>query len=401
MTAVPQLQFTESGLIVPTSAAVLDGEITDINDAFGGGVNPSLETPQGQLASSIAASINDKNAAIAYLVNQVDPLYSSGKFQDGIGRIYFLDRKPALPTVVQCTVIGIFGTVIPVGALARDTSGNNYVCSGEVTIGISGQVEAEFSNVLTGPMPCPENTLTIVGQAIPGWDAISNDAAGVLGANVESRAEFENRRKNSVALNAHGTPPSIYANVFAVDGVIDAYVIDNPLSTVVLTGSTDYPVAAHSIYVAVVGGDDTDVASAIWNKKDAGCDYNGNTEVTIRDESGYSYPQPSYQVKFERPSTLPILFAVRIVNKAGLPANTDDLIKQAIIARFNGVDGSLRERIGSTILSSRYYAPVSLVPEIELIDILVGSITPTLTQVNVGIDQRPTIDESDISVTRV
>lgn len=401
MTAVPQLQFTESGLIVPTSAAVLDGEITDINDAFGGGLNPSLETPQGQLASSIAASINDKNAAIAYLVNQVDPLYSSGKFQDGIGRFYFLDRKPALPTVVQCTVIGIFGTVIPVGAPARDTSGNNYVCSGAVTIGISGQVEAEFRNVLNGPIPCPENTLTIVGQAIPGWDAISNDAAGVLGANVESRSEFENRRKNSVALNAHGTPASIYSNVFAVDGVIDAYVIDNPLSTVVLTGSTDYPVAANSIYVAVVGGDDTEVAQAMWDKKSGGCNYNGNTEVTIRDESGYSYPQPSYRVKFERPSTLPILFAVRIVNKAGLPANTDDLIKQAIIARFNGVDGSLRERIGSTILSSRYYAPVSLVPEIELIDILVGSITPTLTQVNVGIDQRPTIDESDISVTRV
>ncbi|HNF64011.1 MAG TPA: baseplate J/gp47 family protein, partial [Rhodocyclaceae bacterium] len=120
------------------------GVQADINAAFGGGLNPALETPQGQLASSQAAVIGDKNNEFALFVNQVDPQYSADRFQDAIGRIYFLTRKPATPTTVQATVNGLAGTVIPGGTLAQDTSGNTYACSGNVTIDATGSVTAEF-----------------------------------------------------------------------------------------------------------------------------------------------------------------------------------------------------------------------------------------------------------------
>jgi hypothetical protein len=154
--------------------------------------------------------------------------------------------------------------------------------------------------------------------------------------------------------------------------------------------------------VAVVGGVDADVAAAIWSKKDVGCDYNGNTTVTVTDASGYNYPQPTYQIKFERPSALACKFAVQLVNDPLLPLNIVDLVKAAIIARFNGTDGTVRERIGSIILASRYYGAVTAcAPNVALLSVLIGTVTPTLTQVAVGIDQRPTLSASDISVTLV
>ena len=373
-----------------------------MNAAFGGGLNPGLETPQGQLASSQAAVIGDKNNEVALIVNQVDPQYSADRFQDAIGRIYFLTRKPATPTAVTATLGGIAGTVIPAGTFAQDTDGNTYALSGDATIGIAGTVDADFQNVQTGPIPCAAGTLTSVYQAIPGWDTITNAADGTMGSNVESRADFEYRRRNSVALNGKGTPQAIYAAVFDLLDVLDVYVKDNPSGNTVNTGPTNYPILPHSVYVAVVGGTDAEVAAAIWRKKDTGCDYNGNTTVTVTDDAGYSYPQPTYTVKFERPAALPVLFAVSLVDDPSLPSDIVQRVKAAIIARFNGADGTTRERIGSLILASRYYgAVVAVASNVSLISVLIGTVTPTLSQVAVGIDQKPTLSEADISVTLV
>lgn len=400
--SVPKIQFTPAGLVIPTESAILAGVQSDIDAAFGGGVNPALETPQGQIASSQSAVIADKNAEIALVVNQLDPLYASGRFQDALGRIYFLTRKPALATVVQCQLVGVVGAVIPAGALAQDTSGNTYILSGSVTIGAGGTATGEFQNIETGPIACPAGTLVKVYQSVSGWDSVTNPTDGVIGSVVESRADFEIRRKNSVALNAHGTPASIYAAVFNIPDVVDVYVIDNPSNDILEVGNTSYPLAPHSIYVAAVGGLDADIARAIWTKKDLGCDYNGNTTEIIVDNSGYNYPPPSYEVKFQRPDPLPVKFAVRVVNDAHLPSDAVELIKAAIISRFNGLDGTQRERIGSLILSSRYYGAVASVsPNVSVLDILIGEITPTVTQVAVGIDERPTISADDITVTLV
>lgn len=397
--SVPQISFTPAGLVLPTEAAVLAGVQADINAAFGGGVNPALETPQGQLASSEAAVIADKNAEVALIVNQIDPQYADGRFQDAIARIYYLTRKPATSTSVTATLGGVASTVIPAGTLAQDTGGNTYSLTANATVGVGGTVNAEFQNIATGPIPCPASSLIKVYQSISGWDTITNSADGTLGQDVETREDFEFRRKNSVAINAKGTPESIYAAVFAVDNVLDAYVIDNPTGVAVNTGATNYPVLAHSVYIAVVGGIDADIAAAIWSKKDLGCDYNGNTSASVTDTSGYSYPYPTYTVKFERPGPLAIKFAVSIVNSPSLPSDIVTLTKNAIVARFNGTDGTARERIGSTIFASRYYGAVP--GSASLISILIGTSSATLTQVSVGIDQKPTLSASDIAVTLI
>lgn len=400
--SVPSLQFTAAGLVVPSETDVLAGVQSDMDAAFGGGLNPALETPQGQLASSQAAVIGDKNNEVAYVTNQVDPQFADGRFQDAIGRIYFLTRKPAVATAVQATLTGLPGTVVPTGTLAQDTSGNTYASVSDATIGSVGTVTAEFQNIATGPIACPAGTLTSVYQAIAGWDAITNVAAGVLGSVVESRADFEYRRKNSVALNAVGTLDSIYAEVFNLPDVLDVYATENFTNAAVLTGATNYSLAPHSLYVAVVGGVAADIAAAIWRKKDVGCDYNGNTTVTVTDSAGYSYPQPSYDVKFERPTAVPIKFDVQLVNDPSLPSDILTQVQNAIIAQFNGTGGGTRERIGSRILSSRYYAPVAAIsPSVSLIEILLGSATPTLTQLLMGIDEQPTIDALDIGITLV
>lgn len=400
-TNVPQIVFTPTGLTVPQESDILAGVQADFNDAFGGNLNPALNTPQGQLATSETAVIADAYSQFSQFVNQVDPDTADGFMQDAIARIYFLNRSPGEPTSVMCDCTGVVGTIIPTGAQAQDTSGNRYVCTLGGTIPGGGTISLPFANVVLGPVPCPAHTLTQIYQAVPGWDTIDNPADGVLGALVESRAAFEQRREQSVALNAHGSLNSIYAAVFDVPGVIDVYATENVTNAPLPTGATAYVLAPHSLYVAAVGGNPTAIATAIWTKKDVGCDYNGNTSIVITD-TNYSPPQPTYTVKYEIPPALPIKFSVDIANSGSLPSGIVALVKAAIIAAFTGADGSTRVRIGSLLLAAKFYPGiVNIGPEVSVLSILLGSATPTLTSQLIGIDQAPTVVDTDIAVNLV
>jgi uncharacterized phage protein gp47/JayE len=401
-TNVPTVEFTPTGLQVPQEAEILAGVQADYNEAFGGNLNPGLETPQGQLASSTAAIVADANASFAEFVNQVNPDTADGAMQDAIARIYFLDRSPGAPTAVQCLCTGNVGVTIPVGAEAQDTSGNRYVCEQAGVIPASGNITLPFANVVDGPIPCPADTLTIIYRAIPGWDTINNPLPGVLGRLVETRAEFEFRRENSVAANGHGSKESIYGAVFEVDDVLDVFVTENVTDAVLNYGATNYPLAPHSVYVGVVGGASQAIGEAIYTKKDLGCNMNGNTTVQVADES-YSFPQPLYDITFNRPTALPILFEVQLTDSSSLPNNIDELVKAAIIAAFNGtVDAVPRPRIGGLIVASKFVIPISAIgPEVSILSLLIGTVTPTLTSIAVGIDQAPTVSENDITVILV
>lgn len=401
-TAVPQIEFTPTGLVLPAESAVLAGAISDFNAAFGGNLNPALNTPQGQLASSLSAIIADVNAFWAWLVNQMNPDVNSGFMQDAIGRIYFLTRNPGLGTVVQCTCIGAANTPIPMGSQVQDTSGNNYISTVAATIPIGGSVSIPFVNTTLGPIACPANTVTKIFQTIPGWDTVNNPLPGVAGANVESQAAFEFRREQSVALNARGALPSITANVWQVPGVIDVYGYENTTNAPITVGETDYVMVPHSIYIGVVGGDPQAVAQAIWEKKNDGSDYNGNTTETVVDSTNYEIPYPSYSVTFNIPSATPILFSVQVKNTPQLPTNYVSLVQAAIIAAFVGSSGGTRARMGALLTAAQFYpAVINIGQGVQLVSILLGSASPTLTQQLMGIDQEPTVTMGNISVTAV
>ena len=372
-TSVPQPTFGPNGFIAPDEADIYSGVFADLNAAFGGNLNPAVETPQGQWCSSLTAEIGAINDQFLYYTNGVDPALNSGRMQDAIGRIYFLSRIPAEPTVVQATCIGLPGTIIPTGALAVDTDDNLYVCTGGGTIPAGGSIVLPFSCTVTGPIACAATSLNTIYQQVIGWNSISNAADGVLGRNVETRAAFEARREASVALNSVGVLSAVRANVLAVSGVLDCYATENDTGSSVTIGG--YSVAAHSLYVCVSGGNALAVATAIWQKKPPGCAYNGNTTETVYDSnSGYVEPYPSYSVSFETAVSTPVLFAISVPNNTSVPSNAVTLIQNAIIAAFAGEDGGPAAQIGATIYALRFYPPIAALGAwAQVISLQIGS----------------------------
>lgn len=399
-TNVPAPVFADTGLSTPAEADLLTGFFADLQAAFGGDLAPGLSTPQGQMATSAAAARAAVDAIFLAIVNGVDPAFASGRMQDAIARIYFLTRNPPLPTTVAATCYGAAGTVLAAGALAIATDGTIYQSTNAATIGSGGSVGVSFAALDTGPIACPAGALNSIYRAISGWDQITNVAAGVPGRDVESRVDFEARRQGSVAINALGILPSVRASVLSVANVVDAFVTENSSASQITVGGVT--LAPNSLYVAAQGGSDADVARAIWRKKAPGCAYNGNTTITIEDQSsGYTPPYPSYDVTFQRPAALPVYFAVTLASSSAVPSDAVTQVRNAIVAAFSGLDGGQRVRIGTTIYASRYYAGVSALGAWSQISSLhVGPADgPTTDSMSVRVDQFPTLDPANIAVT--
>lgn len=403
MSNVPALTITPTGVSSPDAVTIRNGVLADENVAFGGDLDiVTASTPQAYLADNLTENILDSNAAVTYFVSQVDPATSEGRMQDGIARIYFLDRKGSTSSVVQALVTGQPGAILPVGALAEDEANLLWQSTIDAVFDAGGLATIQFACLTPGAIQLGIGQLTRIAQTSPGWDAITNLVPATVGTNTESRADFEARRELSVAKNSHGTPAAIQAAVFEVDGVIDAFVYDNFTNSTILYGATNYPIPPHSVYVGVAGGLATDIAQAIFNKKDGGCGMTGNTSVVVEDREGYSYPYPSYVYQFNIPDPLPVLFLVRLANSASLPSDIVALTKAEVIATLNGTNGAQRARMGGQIFASNYYAPIAQISSsISIVGIKVGTAVADQDSLSIGIDQEPNVTESDITVLLV
>lgn len=372
-TLVPTFTFGPTGFVAPSGPAVLAGVQGDINAAFGNNLNYQLTTPQGQLASSEAAVISNTYATFQYYTQQVDPAYASGRMQDAIGRIYFLERDAAEPTTLQVSCSGQAAT-IPAGALLKDQSGNTYAATvdGVLPAG-GGAITLQFNCTVPGPVPVPSSVS--IYQAINGWDS-ATVASGVVGRDVESRAAFEARRRDSVAGNSFGPITAILGAIAKVPNVLDFYGYNNNTNAPVTVRGVVIP--AYAIYVSVAGGVAADVAAAILTKKGAGAPMAGNTTVTVYDTNPLYASPPAYQITFTIPSPLQLLWSVVLVNSPLIPSDAQTQVQNALIAAATGqsdvVPPPPRARIGSTVYAAQYIGAINeLGSWAQVASILVGS----------------------------
>lgn len=228
-------------------------------------------------------------------------------------------------------------------------------------------------------------------------DRVDNHNPAITGTEKESGSEFAERYKKSVAKNSLGMPASVYSNVASLDGVVDCYVIDNPKSTETRIGITNKVLKPHSVYVAVLGGNDQEIAKTIWRYAGNGCDFTGDTTVNVEDDN-YTAPKPTYEIRFMRPNLTPIYFQVKL--RTGAIIGSSELVKSAILNAFNRQS---RRKIGYTLYAIEFVSNVAdALPKDHLLDIKIGKSKSLYTDsIELGIDQYPTLTESNISVVFV
>jgi len=363
-------------------------------------LNTDPETPQGQIIDSQVATVNQKDSEVLYLAQQFDPRTAEGRFQDALAEIYFIKRKSAINSYAICTLNGRAGTQISAGALIESAiDGTQWSLDQNVTIPANETITAKFTCLTDGAISASSGTLTKIVTTVTGWDTVTN-ATAIVGSLEESQSAFEQRRKDSVSLNARSTVNAVYANVAQCDGVIAVYAVDNKKN--ISETIDNYTLTPHSVFVSVIGGENADIAKAIYNNLSAGCDYNGNTSVDITNE----YSGAVETVKFYRPDVFYIFVKVQIQNSASLQNDYENIVKQAVYNNFYGLDSTkinneplLRLKMNDDLYSSRFTpsilnAGITNVLTVQLS--LDGS--EWVNNIHIPITANPTLDLNNIII---
>lgn len=394
----------QTGLYAESVEDVRQSVRQDWKDAFRRDGLPELntepETPAGQLIDSQTAAIVDKDNEVLFLGNQFNPLTASGIWQDALGKIYFLTRKTAQASEAVCQCNGLAGTVITQGARIKSSAdGSEWACMEAVTISAGGTAQARFQAQTPGPLVALANTLTEIVTVTPGWDSVTNPAAAVVGRDSESQLEFEKRRYNSVAANARGSVAALYGAIANLPDVLDVVVLENVGNDPIASWGVTIP--GHSVWIAVTGGTDSEIAETIYRKKDAGCGTAGNTQIGYQDAELPGMPIYTYRI--ERPA--PLAFAVRVTLRLTptTPQDIEQKIKDAVLADFNGAGPHDNLRVGTAqeVYASRFYCAVIGAGVQNLVSIELaapatgGTWGPSVT---VNADQSPVLDADNIQV---
>ena len=367
-------------------------------------INTAPETPQGQIIDAETLAITQKDAELAFLANMFNPKTARGIWQDALAEIYFIKRKKAVNSRCYCVLTGLNGTVIEKGSKIQSSADGTYWdLLNDVTINGNSSVTALFECETEGAVIASPNTLTKIITTVAGWDTVNNIQSAVVGSLEESQQAFEKRRYDSVALNSVGTTASVFSRVNQIDDVVGCYVVDN--KTNVNKIIDDYLLKPHSIYVAVIGGSNQDIAEAIYRSLSAGCDYNGNTQVTVVDPHTHA----KEKVTFMRPTPQNVYIKVNVFDK-DLPDDYDTLIKNAVITNFYGQDEQIeiageavtRAIMGQDIYASRFLPSILNKNISSLLSVQISLDNQSFSDyVHIKIDKEPYIDESNITVNLI
>ena len=367
-------------------------------------INTAPETPQGQIIDAETLAITQKDAELAFLANMFNPKTARGIWQDALAEIYFIKRKKAVNSRCYCVLTGLNGTVIEKGSKIQSSADGTYWdLLEDVTINDNSSVTALFECESEGAVIASPNTLNKIITTVAGWDTVNNLQAATVGSLEESQQAFEKRRYDSVALNSVGTTASVFSRVNQIDDVVGCYVVDN--KTNVNKIIDDYLLKPHSIYVAVLGGNNQEIAEAIYKSLSAGCDYNGNTQITVVDPHTHA----KEKVTFMRPTQQNVYIKVNVFDK-DLPDDYENLIKNAVISNFYGQDEQIeiageavtRAIMGQDIYASRFLPSILNKDISSLLSVQISLDNQTFSDyVHIKIDKEPYIDESNITVNLI
>lgn len=366
--------ITGTGVIVPDTSVLLSDIKARFVELFGDNLDLSPTTTQGRLIELFNRSETFTLQACAAVSNMLNLNKANGFVLDDLGALFLIERKPATKTSTTVVLTGVPNTIIPANTRIKTAEGNIFVNPASAVIGSDGSVSVRYQAVETGAIPALPNTLKIIMDGVNGLETANNPANAVIGQEQESDGDFRNRIKISLNTNAIAVLSAIKASVEQVPGVVGSYCYDNYDSSAVIIDGLSVP--AHSLLVVVDGGDDQEIANAIYAKKTAGTGY-----VAEENDAGYTVVEKdvideaygtTYKVRFVRPTLTDVDIVVNVARKSYSGDNLEQAVKNAIMTFANGdnpeVDGIV---IGGSLSPFEVGAAISS----ELPDVFITSVS--------------------------
>lgn len=231
---------------------------------------------------------------------------------------------------------------------AKDLTSTNVLVLSENLTTDTVTTILTFGTVNTGDILIPEGVITNIVKADAGLLSVVNLCSYIAGRDEESDQEFRQSYADKIFNRSSMMLESIRSAILNnVQGVVSVAPYENPSHE-----WDEYGRPPHSIEIVVDGGDSTEIAQQILQKKAGGINTYGDTSVVLAG----AYDE-DITIRFSRPTTIYAWFhlGITLSKSEAIPPNYVDLLRNVILENMDALDAG-RDVVPQQFMSQLYKA---------------------------------------------
>lgn len=294
--------------------------------------NLDPSTPDGLKMAHDAEIFYALDETLQRAYNSKDPNKAKGNDLDIICSLTGTIRSSGSRSSVELTLTATPGTVILKGNRFESVvTGSRWSTDQTVTADGSGSATVNATCTAAGPTQADADTITRIVDVVAGLASVNNAAPATPGTDAQRDEQLRVTRATAVGRPGNNQIDSMIGELFGVSGVRRVKVYENDTNSGAVSVDNPHGLPAHSIAAVIDGGTDTDVAMAIYLKKNPGALlYQAGTPFEVEVTSP-KYPTNKKLIRASRPIYVDMLMVVNVKNDGTLPPNADQLIKEAVM----------------------------------------------------------------------
>jgi uncharacterized phage protein gp47/JayE len=351
-----------TGFIVKRTPVILAEINEGTKSVFGESFNVAPSSPQGQFNGIIASAFGEIWEQMSLIYGAFDPSAAQEVQLSRLVQLNGLERKDASSSTVTALFSGNNGTTIPKGFQVAVTGSNEiFITLADATI-VAGTAEVAMESQKKGSIVAEAGTLVNIVNPRNGIVSVTNQLNAIVGQDVESDLRLRPRRDLSTSLPALGLMDTILANVLTLDNVLSAKLYENPTSSSAVGPNNPHGLPPHTIWLYCQGGDETQIANAIFVKYPPGVEARGSIVIEVPGREGIPV-----QIGFSRPVLQDIFVTINTNGSFSFPADGIEQIQKAILAYAKETF-----KIGTSVERTRLYTPINSIPGHSVQELFIG-----------------------------
>lgn len=255
---------------------------------------------------------------------------AEGKQLDSAVKYTAITRKGPQPAKATVVIVGDEGTEVqPDNLIVGTKTGINFKPTENVMLKAE-PTELEVECMIPGEIGnVPANSITEIVMQGAGLNinSVNNPEPARGGQETEDDMELRDRYYRSLSRGGSSSRVAVEAALLDIPTVKDAVVEEND------TMEEKNGIPPKCIAPYVFGGDDTDIAQTILQKKAGGIQSFGTVQIEVEDSKGYKH-----MIGFSRPESKEIYVKIAVSKNAQYPADGDKQIRTAVIKYIGGKD---------------------------------------------------------------
>ena len=380
-------------------------KLTTVEDpTTGETLTPDLENENDALVQAINGVSDLLSAAWEVLQsasNSFDPNLATKASLAGLVQLNGIKKKSGNYGTVVLTCTGTPDLIVTSGKRVSNLAGTIIFELPSFTFDGSGNATITGIRTVYDDLAAGSGEVVKILTPVSGWQSVTNALSSTAGSYEETDTALRSRRSSSVAFPSRSLVDSMKAGILDIDGVTFA---EPYINSDLTTDTRGIPAKTYGI--VVVGGDDDEIAAAIFERSSM-YSYYGSTTVEV---NGDLVDIP-YEISFSRPSAVDVYvnLEIEVINTALWPDDGDDQIKNAILTYATsgayglGITSSYDQdgyTPGQWVYSSELYIPINTIPGIRITSLYVGVSAPAAaSSVEIDWNEIAAFDAANITIS--